>query len=310
MSEISIKGKNLNLPVFAVDGRDVYVVGKFIRIARIKGEFFGEDLSDPEDFIRTLYKINCKADILSFWQGLPPKTSRLPYYMEWDNIAAIPITTYEYWFKEQVNRMVRKNIRKSVEKGVTVRKDILSDDLLKGIHKIFNETPIRQGKTFWHYGKDIETIKREMARDLDRSEFIGAYLKDNLIGFAKIIYCKNVAHFAQILSEIKHRDKQPTTALINAAVKICIDNNIQYLSYGSYVYGNKGDDPLTEFKKHIGFLKIELPRYYVPFNRIGSLAIKMKLHRDFINILPERIVRIYLNKIRFYCHSLNNKIWI
>ena len=33
---------------------------------------------------------------------------------------------------------------------------------------IFNEAAIRQGRPFWHYGKDFETVKRQFSRYLAR----------------------------------------------------------------------------------------------------------------------------------------------
>ena len=32
-----------------------------------------------------------------------------------------------------------------------------------------------QGRKFWHYGKDLNTVKRENGTYLDRCEILGAY---------------------------------------------------------------------------------------------------------------------------------------
>ena len=88
---------------------NLYITGRFVRIARIKDEFFKEDLPDPESFIQVLQEVNNRADIFTFWQTLPPNKPRLPYYMEWDNIATLPVTRYDHWFKKQANRGVRRS---------------------------------------------------------------------------------------------------------------------------------------------------------------------------------------------------------
>ena len=54
---------------------------------------------------------------------------------------------------------------------------------VRGMTSIFNETPIRQGRPFLHYGKDFETVKREFSRFLFREEIFGAYVGEELVGF-------------------------------------------------------------------------------------------------------------------------------
>ena len=88
----------------------------------------------------------------------------------------------------------------------------------------------RQDKPFWHYGKDFETIKREMSDRLDRSEFIGAYYNNDLIGFIKIIDAGTYLDIVEILSMIEHRDKAPTNALMAKAVEICDKKSFPILS--------------------------------------------------------------------------------
>ena len=70
--------------------------------------------------------------------------------------------------------------------GVEVRECAYDDDFVRGMTSIFNETPIRQGRRFWHYGKDFETVKRQFSRNLFREDLIGAYYQGELIGFAML----------------------------------------------------------------------------------------------------------------------------
>ena len=42
--------------------------------------------------------------------------------------------------------------------------------LVNGIIGIFNQSPVRRGKPFWHYGKDFDTVKKEMSLGLRESD--------------------------------------------------------------------------------------------------------------------------------------------
>jgi hypothetical protein len=92
---------------------------------------------------------------------------------------------------------------------------------VKGIQQIYNEAPLRQGRPFWHFGKDFDTVKRENGTYLERSEFLGAHLHHELIGFIKIIYVDRIATLIQILAKNEHQDKRPMNALVANAVKLC-----------------------------------------------------------------------------------------
>ena len=104
----------------------------------------------------------------------------------------------------------------------------LDDALIQGITEIYNETPVRQGKPFPHYGKDFSTVKSETSTLLDRSEFIGAYHGNELIGFIKLVYLGNIASILNIVSKNAHYDKRPTNALIAKAVEICSQKGISH----------------------------------------------------------------------------------
>lgn len=115
-----------------------------------------------------------------------------------------------------VNRLSqdsRRNLGLAKKRGVVVRTVAFSDELVKAIQSIYNEMPMRQGQPFWHFGKDFEAVKRESATYLTRSEFLGAYLHQELIGFIKIIYVGDTAMIIQIQSKNERRDKRPTQCL-------------------------------------------------------------------------------------------------
>lgn len=84
-----------------------------------------------------------------------------------------------------------------------------NDEFVEATCPIYNEIPVRQGKAFWHYGKDFQTIKRELGTYLERSVFIGAYYQDELVGFMKITWVGTTGTITQILSMKRHFDKRP-----------------------------------------------------------------------------------------------------
>src|SRR6202043_417643 len=119
-------------------------------------------------------------------------------------MAALRVSTFDDWMTKQVDFKVRNKVRKATKNGVVVREVPFDDDYVAGIHAIYNESPTRQGKAFWHYGKDFETVRKMNATFMDRSIFIGAYLEGILIGFVKLVFDENrtQAGLMQIVSMI------------------------------------------------------------------------------------------------------------
>ena len=169
-----------------INGKKIVIEGKILRVARPHAceqqEWF-EDVENPEVLIDALQKSKDRPDILTFWQRLPGTEPRYPYQMEPQSIAALPIKSYSFWWDKQIDRKVRNKVRKAQKKGITVRMASFDDTFVRGMTSIFNETPIRQGRRFLHYGKDFETIKRQFSRFLFREEIFGAYLAEELVGF-------------------------------------------------------------------------------------------------------------------------------
>lgn len=270
---------------------ELIINGLFVKFGRFKNEFYRPINDDSLKFIKKL-----KIDVFTFLSSFP-FDDYLNYSFEMDNLAAISINTHEYWFNNQIPKNTKKAILRSLKRGVEIKEVAFSDKLVHQIKEIFDETPFRQGKRFWHYKKDFEIIKKEMGQDLNFSRFIGAFYQNELIGFAKLYRGKKWLRMVQILSKISHRNKCVTNSLISEAVKICENENIPYLIYGKYNYGKKGDDTLTQFKKNNGFIKYDLPRYYVPVSKKGSLALKTGFYRWSYFLLPQCFFKILL-KVR------------
>jgi hypothetical protein len=225
-------------------------------------------------------------------QKLSDTTPKYSFPMEWDNLAAVPVSSYDDWWTKQINGKTRNMVRRADKKGVTVKEVPFDDDLVRGISAIYNEVPTRQGKPFAHYGKDVETVRRISATFLDRSVFVGAFLDNQLIGFAKLVSDerREQAALMHIVSMMEHRDKAPTNALIAQAVRTCDDRGIRHLVYSNFTYGNKQRDSLSDFKENNGFQRIDVPRYYAPLTVAGRAAIRLGLHHRFTERIPEPVL--------------------
>src|ERR1039457_233489 len=221
------------MQTLTVHNMEVGVRGRLVRIAGLKAELY-EHLADPQDFIGRLKTAGIPADLFTFVQTVSDRTPHYNYHLGWESIAVMNITTYDNWWKKQISAKTRNMIRKAEKSGVEVRTVEFGDELVRGIQKIYNESPLRQGKRFWHYGKDLETLKRDHVSYIERSDFIGAFLQNELIGFIKLVHGDGLSHLMQIISMTAHRDKAPTNALIARAVEICAQRNVTHLHYGMW----------------------------------------------------------------------------
>ncbi len=283
-------------------GKEIQLEGRLIRIARLKAEQF-ESVSDPAVTVEALRKSGVRLDLFTFVEKLLHTSPRYEYPTEWDNLAALRVSTFDNWWTKQINGKTRNMVRRAEKSGVTVREIPFDDACVQGISAVYNESYTRQGKPFTHYQKDLEAVRRENGTFPDRSVFIGAFLECAFIGFAKLVSDEDrqQAGLMQIVSMIGHRDKAPTNALIAQAVKACAHRSIPYLFYSHFSYGKKQRDSLSDFKQHNGFQRIDLPRYYVPLTVVGRAALRLGLHRQrLIDHIPESM-QASLRNIRNLC---------
>lgn len=200
-----------------------------------------------------------------------------------DNVALLCVSSFEGWWKA-VGKKTRNVIRKAEKKGVTTGIVEPSEKLAEGICKIYNETPIRQGRGFPHYGITLEETRKGVFSSKNCA-YVGAYYQEELVGFIPLLYGDNIAIMSQILSLQKHWDKAVNNALIAKAVRICAEKNVPWL-----MYGRMGNHPtLDRFKINNGFKKFLITRYYIPLTKKGKIAIKLKLHREAKDVLPTSI---------------------
>ncbi len=271
--------------------REVFVYGKLPRMARIQGDKY-KFLADPEPLIEGLRKCGERIDIFTFMQGLSDPQPKFRYPMEWDNFAALPLTTFDDWWTKTIGFKARNKAKQAEKKGVVLRELPFDDALIQGIWEVYNECPIRQGRPFSHYGEDIETVRRIESPFLDTSVFIGAFLEGKMIGFVKLVIdeTRTQAGLMNIVSMVGQRDKAPTNALIAHSVRACASRGIRYLVYANFAYGNKERSTLSDFKENNGFQKIDVPRYYVPLSLVGEAALGIGLHRGVSQFVPEPVL--------------------
>jgi len=258
------------------------ITGRIFRTARLRDEPY-QCVEDPKLVIEKIKGARSSVDVFTFMQEISEITPKYRFHLEWDSLAVLPVTTYDAWLRTQIDPKARNKIRKAQKKGIELRLIPFDDYLVKAIMEIYNESPVRQGKPFLHYGKDFATLKKDHETFLEQSDFIGAFYKEEMIGFIKLFHGKNVASLMQVISKISHRDKAPTNALIASAVEKCATRNIPYLHYG--IWSRRG---LGTFKVSHGFELRRVPRYFIPLSLKGQLLLKLHLHRDLRDYVPER----------------------
>lgn len=275
-----------------VCGEEIRIQGRFLRIAKLDAEGYLFLERDPEEFLTALRRCGSPIDIFTFVQRLPNTTPHYQYPMEWDNFAALEVTTFDHWWNHQIGFKARNKAKQAAKKGVVLREVPFDDELVKGIWEVYNECPVRQGRRFSHYGKDLETVHREEATYLSNSIFIGAFLEEKLIGFVKLVVdaTNTQAGCMNIVSMIKHRDKAPTNALLAEAVRSCAQRGIPYLTYSRFAYGDKTRSSVSDFKERNAMRQIDVPRYYAPLTAKGKIALQLGLHKDLKSRIPEPLL--------------------
>jgi len=276
--------------------------GRLFKTALVRDEPY-DCVAEPNGFIEKLKKARLGADLFTFTQEIGDNGPKHDFHRGWERLAVLPITTYADWFEKQIGFKPRNKIRKAQKAGVNLRPMEFNDECIRGIMGIYNESPLVQGKPNWHYGKDFETMKKMLGTFPDRSEFVGAFYKDEMIGFIKLVRGRQFAGLMHILSKNAHRDKAPTNALIAKAVEICAGRKLPYLQYG--IWSRRG---LGDFKTANCFECLEVPRFFVPLNLKGRLMLKFGLHRKFREYVPHQwwdTAVVVRNKWNNYRYRLN-----
>jgi GNAT acetyltransferase-like protein len=292
--EISAKGKWITVPAVYVDGNTITVRGSWLKIASVHDEAWLEsEVRNPDLCVKELSQQanGLRADIFTFTQKLPATIPKYNYPREWDSVAAIRLTTFKQWW-EKLPQETRKNVRRSQKRGVRVTVAKFDDALVEGIRDVNNDSSVRQGARNFYFSRTLDELRKDYSAFIDRSEFICAYLGDELIGFLKIVHRRETASILNLVVKPSHSDKRPANALIARAVELCQEKGASFITYGMLHYGNKRSGTLLEFKMRNGFEEIRVPRYFVPLTTWGSICVKAKLHRGLLAILPSSAITL------------------
>ena len=198
-----------------------------------------------------------------------------------DNIALLKVASYNEWWSN-IGKKTRNMVRKAEKNGVKLKVVEPSKKLAEGIWKIYNETPIRQKRGFPHYGTSLQSVTSSVL-SAQNSTFIGAFFQEELAGFLQLVYGDKIAVIAQILSLQKYSKKAVNNASIAKAVEVCTDKQVEWI-----MYGRIGNHPsLDRFKESNSFQKFPLNRYYLPITNKGKVAMKLGLHRELKDTIPQ-----------------------
>ncbi len=254
-----------------------------IQIARDFREYY-KNVAPTEKFIAKLKTRG--VDIFTFidrkWCH-PVTNPPLNWIKSDDNIGLLEIKDYPTWW-HSIGKKTRNMVRKAEKEGVKVSVVSQSDDLAQGIWKIYNETPIRQGRAFPHFGESLETVTNNMYSE-KFSTFIGAYMGEELVGFIQILHGDSIAVLSNILSMQKYWDRAVNNALLAKAVEVCQAKSERWL-----MYGRIGNHPsLDRFKESNGFIRFPVSRYYIPLTSKGRIAITLGLQKELKDALPNSI---------------------
>ena len=268
------------MDLFSVGGRTFYCSGRLVRVCGLYSSWY-EPVDDPKSISDSLKKVKPKLHIFTFFQRPPNVEPKYNYYMEPYSVSIVKINSYDDWWNNSIRKKTRQAVKTAQKKGVEVRIADFDDEFVKGISKIYNETPVRAGKSFPHYNDSIEKVREENGTFADRSVFLGAYYQNELIGFTKVVFEEEFADILQHLAKISHRGKNATNTLLAKAIEVCAERGCGYLAYGDW-----DDTGLGDYKRRNGFSRMDLPRYYIPLNWTGAIALKLGLHKPFSKLLP------------------------
>ena len=265
---------------------EISVSGRILKVAKLRHEWF-EYLDDPDAFIAQIKKARA-ADILTFLQEAHVERPKFPFRHKSEGASVLAFKSFDDWWKN-LNYKARNKARKAEKSGVELRPAKLDDDFVRGVQLIYDEAPLRQGRKFVHYGKSLATLKDDLSSFPECTYFIGAYHQNRLIGFMKLFEGDKILRTVHILATFADRDKCVMDALVAKAVEIAGQRNIFFLHYGDWA-----ESSLGAFRAKFGFQRQDCPRYYVPLNLRGSLALKAGLHRPWRERIPpawrERLV--------------------
>src|SRR5947208_15727444 len=106
--------------VLSVCDVDICVTGRLVRVARLADEGY-VFLRDPDAVVDSLRRSAARVDVLTFIQRLAETAPQYKYPIEWDNLAVLPVSTFDHWWKQQIRSLARNRAKQAEKKGLTIR---------------------------------------------------------------------------------------------------------------------------------------------------------------------------------------------
>src|SRR5215467_703213 len=119
-----------------VCGQEIRIQGRTLRIARLEADLY-LFLDDPESMLTALRECGASIDLFTFMQRLPEAAPKFAYPMEMDNLAAVPISTFDNWWTRQISSEARNRAKQAEKKGIVIREVPFDEHLVKGIWEIY-----------------------------------------------------------------------------------------------------------------------------------------------------------------------------
>src|SRR5258708_12224208 len=98
-----------------VCGKSIKVQGRLIRIASLDADAY-QFLDDPQSVLEGFRKCGTRIDLFTFMQRLPETSRKYAYLMEWDNLAALAITTFHTCWTQHTGPKPRNMPKKTNNK--------------------------------------------------------------------------------------------------------------------------------------------------------------------------------------------------
>ena len=103
-----------------IGGKAFDTRGLLVRTMQLSSEGF-QNPKKPGEVLEELRKSAHRPDLFTFMQRLPNTSPAYPFPMEWEDLAALPVSTFDHWWLKVIDGKTRNMVRRAEKKGVVVR---------------------------------------------------------------------------------------------------------------------------------------------------------------------------------------------
>ena len=152
-----------------------------------------------------------------------------------ESVSLLRINSFDNWWRLQIRSEERNRIKRAERKGIVVRLAEIDENFISSSQKIYNETPIRQGRRYTGYGLSLKAVSEKFS-NLKQSDVFGAYYRDELVGLLWMVYGNSVVRIRSFVSLVQHRDKSPNNALMAEGVRRSFEKGFRFIVYEKMGY--------------------------------------------------------------------------